>query len=151
MVASAWWRWLGAVTAVLWLACAISVAADELGGRALEGVVLADDVVVRKGNSEGFEPRFEQPLHEGVEFRVIEQRPDWLSIELPDGKTGWIRAADAGLIAQNSIGNCVRNTNCPSFGTTSARQSTPKPRKVGTGSRPKPMSVVHLATCLYTL
>ena len=93
------WRWPAVAAAIVCIALGVSVAIDTFeGGDPREGVVLVDDVVVRKGNSEGFEPRFEQPLHQGVEFRVIEQRPDWLSIELPDGKTGWIRAADAGLI-----------------------------------------------------
>ena len=83
----------------MWIAFGVSVGADTFGtGDHTEGVILIDDVVVRKGNSEGFEQRFEQPLQQGVEFRVIEQRPEWLSIELPDGKTGWIRASAAGLI-----------------------------------------------------
>jgi hypothetical protein len=93
-----WWRWPAVAAGVVWIAMGISVASDTFGaGDSREGVVLIDDVVVRKGNSEGFDPQFEQPLHQGVEFRVIEQRPGWLSIELPDGKTGWIRATDAGL------------------------------------------------------
>ncbi len=83
-----WWRWPAVATAVVWIALGLSVAADTVGaGNHREGVVLVDDVVVRKGNSEGFEPQFEQPLHEGVEFRVIEQRPEWLSIELPNCRT----------------------------------------------------------------
>ena len=94
-----WWRWPAVAAAIVWIALGVSVAADTFGpDDPREGVVIVDDVVVRKGNSEGFEPQFSQPLHQGVEFRVIEQRPGWLSIELPDGKTGWIRAADAGLI-----------------------------------------------------
>ena len=87
------------VLAVVWLASGISVTADELLGQdQLEGVVLADDVVVRKGNSEGFEPQFEEALYQGVEFRLLEQRPGWLHIELANGKTGWIRADQAGLL-----------------------------------------------------
>ena len=94
-----WWRWPAVAAGIVWIAMGVSVASDTFGaGENRQGVVLVDDVVVRKGNSEGFDPQFEQPLHQGVEFRVIEQRPGWLSIELPDGKTGWIRAADAGLI-----------------------------------------------------
>ncbi len=94
-----WWRWGAAASAVLWLAAGASVAADTMLPRgATEGVVLADEVIVRKGNSEGFEPKFAQMLYEGVEFRVLEQRPGWLHVELPDGKTGWIRADQAGLI-----------------------------------------------------
>lgn len=63
-----------------------------------EGVILTDDVTARKGDSEGFEPRFQQKLHQGVEFLLRERRGAWLHIELPDGKTGWIRAEQAELI-----------------------------------------------------
>ncbi len=30
-------------------------------------------------------------LHAGTEVRVIEQRPEWIRIELPDGQRGWSR------------------------------------------------------------
>ena len=70
------------------------------GERGGAGVLVVEEAVVRKGNGEGFEPQFEQPLHEGVEFRVLDARGDWLQIELPDEKTGWIRADQASLIGQ---------------------------------------------------
>jgi hypothetical protein len=94
-----WWRWLAPLLAVAWLACGTSVAVDALaaGGR-LDGVVLVDDVTVRMGNGDGFEPRFEERLHQGVEFRVLERRAGWLRIELPNDMTGWIRADQAGLL-----------------------------------------------------
>lgn len=92
------YRWPALIAAAVSIGCAGSVGADLLGaGTHRDGVVLTDDVVVRKGNSEGFEPQFLEPLHQGVEFRVLEQRTGWLSIELPDGKTGWIRADAAGV------------------------------------------------------
>ncbi len=53
---------------------------------------------MRKGNGEGFEPQFEQPLYEGVEFAVIERRNEWIHIRLPDNKAGWIRRRKAELI-----------------------------------------------------
>jgi hypothetical protein len=94
-----WWRWSAAALAVIWLAGGISVSTDVLLGHDdLEGVVLADEVVVRKGNGEGFEPQFAEALFQGVEFRLLEQRPGWLHIELANGKTGWIRADQAGLL-----------------------------------------------------
>ena len=91
-------RWLAVVAAVAWLACGVSVAADLLADQGGEAVVLADDVVVRKGNSTGFEPQFEQPLHQGVELRILDERGGWLYIELPNGKTGWIPADQAGVV-----------------------------------------------------
>jgi hypothetical protein len=92
-------RWTAVVAAVLWLTCGASVLADLIQNNAArEGVVLSDDVIVRKGNGEGFEPQFEQPLHQGVEFEVLDRRPDWLQIELRDGKSGWVRSDQVGLI-----------------------------------------------------
>lgn len=93
------WVYGAVLAAVAWLACGASIAIDVLGGddRAA-GVVIADEVVVRKGNGDGFEPQLEEPLTEGVEFVVLEARDDWLMIELPDGNTGWIRASAAELV-----------------------------------------------------
>jgi hypothetical protein len=59
------------------------------------GVTVSDGVVVRKGNGDGFEPAFTEPLSQGVEFRVLEERPGWIQIRLPDGKSGWIRLLQA--------------------------------------------------------
>ncbi len=59
------------------------------------GVTVADGVVVRKGNGDGFEPAFAEPLSQGVEFQVVEERPGWLQIRLPDGKSGWIKSLQA--------------------------------------------------------
>jgi len=60
-----------------------------------QGVTVSDGVVVRKGNGDGFEPAFAQPLSQGVEFRVLEQRPGWIQIRLPDGNSGWIKSLQA--------------------------------------------------------
>lgn len=74
-----------------------TVAADALAPALRpQGVTLVDGVEVRKGNGEGFQKAFEQPLSQGVEFRVTDERPGWLQIRLPDGKGGWIRSVQAG-------------------------------------------------------
>jgi tetratricopeptide (TPR) repeat protein len=95
------WRWRYVLVPVLvvWvvLGCSVAVEAYQRS-TSLAGVLVADEVVVRKGNGEGFEPQFKQALHEGLEFAVLERRHDWLLIELPDGKTGWVRADQAELI-----------------------------------------------------
>lgn len=93
------WGWAIAPTLLIFALLAGSVAVDALGaGRVREGVILADDVAARKGNGDGFEPQFNEKLHGGVEFRLIEQRGSWMHIELPDRKSGWIRAGDAELL-----------------------------------------------------
>jgi len=93
------WILVLAPLAILWIVPGASVAWDTvLHGRPQEGVIIANDVIARKGNSEGFEPQFEQTLHEGVEFILIERRGDWFHVELPDGNTGWVKAAEAELI-----------------------------------------------------
>jgi hypothetical protein len=94
-------RWRYAVVPFLvgWVVLGVSVGVSLVErSTQLNGVVVADNITVRKGNGEGFEPQFKEALHEGVEFNVVERRTDWLHIQLPDGKTGWIRARDAELI-----------------------------------------------------
>jgi len=95
-------RWsIAFVPAVLlWLVLGSYVVYENLThAESTEGVITADDVTVRKGNGEGFEPQFEQPLHQGVEFSVIEQRKDWIHIRLPDNNSGWIRLNKVELIS----------------------------------------------------
>jgi len=69
----------------------------------IEGVLIADHVVLRKGNGEYYDPQFDRPLPQGVEFRLRASRPDvdgatWYHVELPDGKDGWLRAEQAEII-----------------------------------------------------
>lgn len=69
----------------------------------IEGVLTADEVVLRKGSGEYYDPQFDRPLPAGVEFRVREAREDvngvtWYLAELPDGSTGWLRADQAEII-----------------------------------------------------
>ena len=86
------------VCLALWMILGASVALDlpSQSGSA-GGVLVKDDIVVRKGNGEGYDPQFSQPLHEGVEFKVIEQRGGWLRIELADGNQGWVRVREVEL------------------------------------------------------
>jgi len=76
-----------------------TVAADLLIDRwRPRGVIIENGVVVRKGNGDGFEPQFQESLGEGVEFRILDRRPNWLQIELPNGRSGWIRDGEAEMV-----------------------------------------------------
>ncbi len=68
-----------------------SLLVDELGSTPESaGVVLAPETVARKGNGENYQPSFKDPLHAGTEFTIIENRDDWLHVELVDGRDCWI-------------------------------------------------------------
>ena len=62
------------------------------------GVILADEVIARKGNSETYQPSFEAPLHTGTEFEMIEKREDWFHVSLSDGRKCWLPQHSVGLI-----------------------------------------------------
>jgi hypothetical protein len=62
------------------------------------GVIVAEEVVVRKGNGESYAPQLPQPLHAGTEFEVLEERGSWLAIQLENGTSGWIRRESASLL-----------------------------------------------------
>ncbi len=96
--------WTTRVVGVLTLVLAASVTWDGLAAAHRdEGVLIADHVVLRKGNGDSYDPELAAPLSEGVEFRVIETREDldgaiWYYVALPDGTDGWLRSDQAELI-----------------------------------------------------
>jgi tetratricopeptide (TPR) repeat protein len=81
------------------LALSVSVTEDFLDQHREHGVLIEDEVTVRKGNGEHFAPMFIDPIQEGIEFTIIEQRPDWLHIKLPNGSTGWILEKNATIVS----------------------------------------------------
>jgi len=57
------------------------------------GIVVAQ-TVIRTGNGEAFAPKYQQPLHTGDPFDLVQRRGDWLKIRTPAGQTGWVWAHD---------------------------------------------------------
>ncbi|MCE9563154.1 MAG: hypothetical protein K8U57_14015, partial [Planctomycetes bacterium] len=53
-------------------------------------VVLADDVVLRKGNADAYPGRLEAKLPRGVEARKLTERGGWIQIRLAGGVVGWV-------------------------------------------------------------
>ncbi|MBL9121460.1 MAG: hypothetical protein JNL80_16245 [Phycisphaerae bacterium] len=87
-------RWMRTVRAASLLIAFLSgstVVIDRwLASTRTLGVIIASDVVVRKGNGEGFEAQVAEKLAPGVECMVLESRPGWTRIRLPDGTEGWV-------------------------------------------------------------
>ncbi|HIA71136.1 MAG TPA: hypothetical protein EYO01_00290 [Phycisphaerales bacterium] len=84
------------------VALSFSVVHDILDQHRSNGVLIESEVTVRKGNGEHFAPLFTEPIHEGIEFEILEQRPDWLHIKLPNGSTGWIQEKDATIVSRKN-------------------------------------------------
>jgi tetratricopeptide (TPR) repeat protein len=88
-----WLPWLtggGAAVALLML---ISLNLDaQAAAKIREGVIVAGDVMARKGDSDTYEPSFKEPLHAGTEFRILEERAGWIHAELGDGRSCWLPA-----------------------------------------------------------
>lgn len=87
--------WVGLALTIL---LATSAAYDWYRFDVLEhGVVVAPEVIARKGNGESYVPAFTQPLSEGTEFLVTEHRGEWVLIHLPGDQEGWVRQDDVTL------------------------------------------------------
>ena len=84
-------RRLAITTAVLVLLSGVSTALDWYRfDQTTHGVVIADLAMVRKGNSENYEAAYTNRLSDGTEFIVLEEREDWLHIQIGDAGTGWL-------------------------------------------------------------
>ena len=59
-------------------------------------MLVAKEVAPRTGPSDMHPESFEQPLHEGVEFRVLAREGGWVKAKLPDGAACWLSADAVG-------------------------------------------------------
>ena len=88
-----------ALAGLLCLALTVSVVLEQRRTQAtVSGVVTAAEVVARQGDGPNYAPSFKDALHAGTEFRLLEQRPGWLHIQLSDGSDAWIPATAAGIV-----------------------------------------------------
>jgi hypothetical protein len=53
-------------------------------------VIGQDGVLLRRGNSVLFPPRYDTPVNRGVEGRLLFKRDGWVQIELSGGEVGWV-------------------------------------------------------------
>jgi tetratricopeptide (TPR) repeat protein len=111
LVAWGAWLWLGrsrkkearatvAVAGILSVALMASLLAETILKRGAEpGVIVAAEVLARKGDGEIYAPAFLDPLHSGTEFQRLENRDKWWRIRLADGQECWIPAKAAEMVS----------------------------------------------------
>ena len=103
--AKAWIHWGLGITLTIFLLLAGSLVIDHYGhARNRAGVLVAAEVVARKGDGRTYQPSFAEPLHGGTEFTLLEERGKWRFIELQDGRRTWVEAGDTELVGQGVRG-----------------------------------------------
>jgi hypothetical protein len=90
--------WIG--FAVFWLACLTLLGGlwlqDERRRERDESLplrVVAEETLLRKGNSDTYPPRLEPALPKGTEVRELTCRGGWVQVQLPGGAVGWLPEA----------------------------------------------------------
>ncbi|MHC4873142.1 MAG: tetratricopeptide repeat protein [Planctomycetota bacterium] len=79
------------ITAVFWASLLSSLLVEEYGRENTQyGVIVAEEIIARKGDGENYEPSFKEPVHAGTEFKVIEERAGWILIQLSDNRECWV-------------------------------------------------------------
>jgi tetratricopeptide (TPR) repeat protein len=92
-------RWGMAVFMILSILIGSSLVIDSVTIYKIRaGVILSDEVTARKGNSTSYEQSFNEPLHAGTEFTLIEKRGDWCNIKLADSRTCWVPLDSVGFV-----------------------------------------------------
>ncbi len=76
----------------------LSVGVDIADQQTPHGVIVSDEVIVRKGNGVNYAPLFKDPIHEGIEFEILEKRPNWLHILLPNDSKGWVEEESVQIV-----------------------------------------------------
>lgn len=83
------------LSGALWVLSLLSAGWDwHRFDRIEHGVVIADEVTARKGNSENYEPAFTEAIREGAEFQVLTRRGDWLHIRIGTSGDAWVERRD---------------------------------------------------------
>ena len=63
-----------------------------------EGVLIVDEVYGRKGPGYSYLSSYADPLHNGIEFSMLEVRGEWLLAILKDGSHCWLPCETAQIL-----------------------------------------------------
>jgi hypothetical protein len=88
-----------AVAAVVTVVGAVTLRGEREESTHPVVVIVEDGVLLLKGNGVNFPPRYDTPVNQGVEARLLFERDGWLQIELSGGEVGWV-AEKYGAVAR---------------------------------------------------
>lgn len=91
------WRSAITVCAFTSVATGATVALDATANAWSQPGVILQETTARSGNGESFTASFSKTLPAGVEFEVIDTRPNWHHVRFNDGRTAWLRADHVGV------------------------------------------------------
>lgn len=83
------WR-LAAIASLLWTILLGADLAKEAASDLSEGVLVVDEAYGRKGPSYAYASAFIDPLHNGMELTILEERSGWLRTRLEEGSECWL-------------------------------------------------------------
>ena len=91
------WRRLGVVMLILWC---VAMLAMKYGERLPErgAVITASEVMLRSADSENAATSPLEPLPEGTEVTILDERGDWVEIQIA-GQNGWVRTRELTRVA----------------------------------------------------
>ena len=91
-----------AVGAIAAVAMGGSVAVELLDAETAAAVVVATEVVARRGDGAAYEASFDGALHAGTELVVVERRNDWYQVTLADGRRAWLPAHAVAVVGEGA-------------------------------------------------
>lgn len=78
--------WLGSIAVLLVISDWVHARKDP----SREAIVMETEVMPRKGDSYIYDPALVNPIHAGLEVRLLDRRREWIYIGLADGSAGWV-------------------------------------------------------------
>ncbi len=104
LAASIFWRsstprYLAIPAGIAWLALLLSLFFDPARNAGREGVVIVRDTLGRAADSINAPSRFGEALPGGSEIRILEDRGDWLQVELHNGRNAWLASSAVERVA----------------------------------------------------
>lgn len=73
---------------------------DFRSSNVIHGVITSESTIGRLGDSQSYEPAFDEPLYQGVEFIIEQKRVGWILAELPNGEQLWLEESDCGIVEE---------------------------------------------------